>query len=109
MKTQFNSKETYLAYRSNWKATYKQLSHDIRLLRYAHNAIQRPSGKELPGDAQRIESAKKLLKHNGPVYNCTFLYAKQRLSAQATAMLEELKQAKVEAQLQYQARIAIPA
>lgn len=109
MKTQFNSKETYLAYRSEWKATYKQISHNIRTLRYAHNALQRPSGKDLPGDAKHIENAKKILNHTGPLYNCTFLYAKQRLSAQATCMLEELAQAKVEAQVQYLAAHAIHA
>ena len=59
----FNSKETYLAYRSEWKANYKSLSQTIR-----DN------------------------KHTWTHY---------RLKKQATAMLEELKEAKMEAQRQY--------
>lgn len=100
MNTTFNSKETYAAYRSNWKAAYKQLSSDIRLLRYAHNAVQRPTANELPGDKKHIQAAKQLLGLTS-IYNGTFLHAKQRKSAQAQAMLEELAAAKKEAQRQY--------
>ena len=102
MKTQFHNKETYLAYLSNWKATYKQLSQEIRLLRYAHNATQRPTASALAGDAKHIQAAKKLLNLTN-IYNGTFLHAKQSKAAQATCMLEELKVAKQEANLQYQA------
>src|SRR5262249_35528773 len=37
----FNSKETYLAYRSAWKTEYKQLSLEIRTLRLAGRFYQR--------------------------------------------------------------------
>ena len=59
----FTSKETYLAYRSEWKVKYKAISNEIRI--YKHS-----------------------WKHNA-------------LKAKATAALEELKEAKQEAQRQY--------
>jgi hypothetical protein len=37
----FNSKETYLAYRSTWKTEYKNLSAEIRTLRQAERYHQR--------------------------------------------------------------------
>lgn len=76
--TTFNSKETYLAYRSNWKAQYKQLSQSIRELTSDIKETQRANG--YAGQAQ---------------------YQKLKLRAQAKAMLEELAAAKVEAQRQY--------
>lgn len=76
--TTFNSKETYLANRSNWKAQYKQLSQQIREL---NNDIK---------DAQRHRE-----------YAGVMQYRKLNLRKQATFMIEELKSAKVESQRQY--------
>lgn len=76
--TKFNSKETYLAYRSSWKAQYNQLSQQIRELRLDIR------------DAQRNHE-----------YAGAMQYQKLKLRAQAAAMLEELAAAKVEAQRQY--------
>lgn len=68
MKFTFTNKETYLAYRSEWKAQYKKLSADIRAVKHTwkHHSLRR----------------------------------------KATAMLEELKLARVEAQRLYQAERA---
>lgn len=76
--TTFNSKETYLAYRSNWKAQYKALSQQIRETRHD------------------IREAQKNRKYAGGMQ-----YAALKLRKQAAAMLEELKEAKLEAQRQY--------
>jgi 23S rRNA A2030 N6-methylase RlmJ len=79
MKTfEFNSKATYLAYRSNWTAQYNNLSNQIR---------------ELSNDIKETQRA------NG--YAGSMQYQKLKLRAQATAMIEELKEAKMEAQRQY--------
>jgi len=76
--TTFNSKETYLAYRSEWKAEYKQLSHEIRETKKDIRELMR--NREYAGGLQSS-------------------LIRQR--AEATAMIEELKLAKIEAQRQY--------
>lgn len=76
MKFTFTNKETYLAYRSNWKAEYKTLSQEIRTLK----AQVRESGHQI---------------------TWTEFSQLYKLKAKATAMLEERKEAKAEAQRQY--------
>lgn len=76
--TTFNSKETYLACRSNWTAQYNALSQQIRELNNDIKVTQREKG-----------------------YAGSMQYQKLKLRAQATAMIEELKEAKAEAQRQY--------
>ena len=76
MKFTFTSKETYLAYRSDWKAKYNELTQEIRMLK----ATMRESGHQITWT-----EASKL----------------QKLKATATAMIEERKDSKVEAQRQY--------
>jgi hypothetical protein len=72
----FTNKETYLEYRSNWKSEYNTLSKQIRVLK----ATVRESGHQITWTEFRE------------------LY---QLKAKATAMLEERKESKVEAQRQY--------
>ena len=69
----FTNKETYLAYRSEWKAEYKKLSQKIREFK-----------DDVRGRNITWEEALKLYK----------------LKRKATDMLEELKEAKVESQRQ---------
>lgn len=76
--TKFNSKETYLAYRSEWKANYKTLSQEIRELRNEIKVTQRAKG-----------------------YAGSMQYTLLKLRAKATAMIEERKASKAEAQRQY--------
>ncbi len=76
--TTFNSKETYLAYRSEWKANYKALSQQIRETKIDIKETQRANG-----------------------YAGSMQYELLKLRKKATAMLEELKLAKQEAQRQY--------
>lgn len=78
MKLTFTNKETYLAYRSEWKANYKELSQLIRETK--HDIREAMRAKEYAGSMQ---------------------YSLLKMRAQATAMLEELKLAKQEAQRQY--------
>ena len=78
MNTSFNSKETYLAYRSEWKANYKTLSQEIHELRNEIKETQRAKG-----------------------YAGSMQYTLIKLRAKATAMIEERKASKVEAQRQY--------
>ena len=74
----FTTKETYLVYRSEWKAEYNQLSEDIRQLK---NDIK---------DAQ----------HNKE-YAGSMQYALIKNKLEATCMLGELKTSKEESQNQY--------
>lgn len=76
--TQFNSKETYLAYRSEWKAKYKHISQIIRELK------------------QDIREAQRNRQYAGAMQNDLRAWRET-----ATQMLEELKLAKQEAQRQY--------
>jgi hypothetical protein len=74
----FNSKETYLAYRSNWKANYKNLSQQIR---------------DIKNDIKGTQKAKG--------YAGAMQYELFKMRAKATTMIEELKGAHQEAQRQY--------
>ena len=71
----FNNKETYLMYCSNWKSEYKQLSQTLREQKQDIRNTSMPSFTQY----WNLRCNKK----------------------KATAMLEELKEAKKEAQRQY--------
>ncbi len=99
----FNSKETYLAYRSAWKAEYKNLSAEIRLLRLADRFYQRSQYAARPlGEPERrcLERATKLCAPE-PFSLHLAHFNRNRHRARATEMLAELKEAKLEAQRQY--------
>src|SRR5262245_17514667 len=101
--TTFNSKETYLVYRSAWKAEYKNLSAEIRILRLADRYRQRKEFAHLllnAGEEACLDAANKLA---GPG---SYGYNRQLRSTRATELLAELKEAKLEAQRQYLARKA---
>ena len=102
----FNSKETYLAYRSAWKAEYKNLSVEIRTLRLADRFYQRSQLARLPlteGEGNCLAKAK-LLCGGEPLSLHLMAFNRRRRSARATEMLTDLKEAKAEAQRQYLAR-----
>jgi len=97
----FNSKETYLAYRSAWKAEYKKLSAEIRILRLADRFYQRKTfGHRTLTDIEERYLADGL-KLPGPI---PLSFNRLNRSKRATEMLAELKEAKLEAQRQYLAR-----
>lgn len=99
----FNSKETYLAYRSAWKAEYKNLSLEIRTLRSADRFYQRKTFAHLAltdGEERCLAEALKLCGPGSLSFN------RLNRSKRATEMLAELKEAKREAQRQYLARKA---
>lgn len=98
MKMTFNSKETYLAYRSAWKAEYRKLSAEIRALRLADRFHQRKEFGHMAlteADERCLATAKTLCSAG------SFGYNRRTRSARATAMLAALKEAKAEAQRQY--------
>ena len=97
----FNSKETYLAYRSAWKAEYKNLSLEIRTLRLADRFYQRKTFGHVAlthGEERCIADTLRLCGPGSLSFN------RLNRSKRATEMLTELKEAKVEAQRQYLAR-----
>src|SRR5882724_10192398 len=99
----FNSKETYLAYRSAWKSEYKDLSAEIRALRFADRVYQRKHFAHLTlteGEDRCLADALKLC---GP---SSLSYHRLNRSKRATELLVELKEAKLEAQRQYLGRKA---
>ena len=73
----FTDRVSYLAYRSDWKARYLELSEEIRETRAAI--------KTSTGDRQSMLQSEKA-----------------RLRTKATRMMQELADAKIEAQRQYE-------
>ena len=106
MNITFNSRETYLAFRSTWKAEYKALSTEIRTLRLADRFYQRNqlAGLPLTDSEQRCLTLAKQLCGGEPLSLHLMGFSRRQRSARATEMLEELKEAKKEAQRQYLAR-----
>ncbi len=104
----FNSKETYLAYRSAWKAEYKNLSNEIRTLRLADRFYQRNHLAGLPlTEAERRCLVEAMTLCSPEPFSLHLANWNRRLrSARATEMLAELKETKSEAQRQYLARKA---
>jgi len=90
----FTNKETYLAYRSNWKAEYKQLSQQIRDYKFMNwfMSLRLPE-RITPQNQARFDKLK-------AQYGSRFYYI-EPLKAKARQMLEERKASKVEAQRQY--------
>lgn len=109
----FNNKETYLAYRSAWKAEYAKLSQTIREKRWYNKEYQRAQNKARPltskGDCyygRLWKNTEALLKDNVRFQELRLKYKEDRkwvelYSKEATAMLAELAEAKQEAQRQY--------
>ena len=109
MKPTFNSKETYLQWRTDWRARYRELSRDIRYLRLLAAARQSGIGNPRWDNCRPhlIETAKKFTnKETGVcnVYGHLFL-----LRDEARQMLEWRKESKVMAQAQYAAAHAAAA
>ena|SRR6266478_7645911 len=94
----FNSKETYLAYRSAWKAEYKNLSAEIRTLRLADRFHQRRDFAHLPLTAAEEVCLAAANKLGGAG---SYVYKRQLRGLHATEMLVGLKEAKSEAERQY--------
>lgn len=90
----FTNKETYLTYRADWKAEYKQLSINQRNLKFKvwFESLRNETRKtaEL---VQKYQEICQVCKQNW--------YDTSRNRDRATAMLKELKEAKNEAQRQY--------
>ena len=99
----FNSKETYLAYRSAWKAQYQQLSAELRTLRLADRFHQRSRHPHLalsPAEQRYVEDAAALCE-SAQFDSALAAFHRHPRSTRATDMLVELKEAKAEAQRQY--------
>ena len=111
--SQFKTKEEYLQYRKDWKAEYKQLSQTIREKRWFNREYQRAYNKatlELPPIERSYNKiyvrTMDLLQTNQRYQDLIQKYKSDKkwvelYSMQATQMLEELKEAKQEAQRQY--------
>lgn len=76
LKAGFTDRASYLTWRTAWKENYRQLTQDIR-------------------------DAKKERKNPDASCRASAQYSCWRLRAQATAMLEQRKASKIEAQKQY--------
>lgn len=112
MNTQFTftNKETYLAYRSEWKAKYAEISETIRNKKWMQKEYSRACNKahkttngKWPDYYNQI---RELVKQNPRLVHLEEKYKNdgrwlEKLRKQATEMLEELKAARLEAQRQY--------
>lgn len=101
MKTniQFTNKDEYLTYRENWRIQYKQLSQTIRDYKFIKWAGSLGKKRFTP----EIESQYNTLvkKHNPNNSSGSWIWEIIKLKEKATAMLEERKASKIEAQRQY--------
>jgi hypothetical protein len=100
--TTFNSKETYLQYRTIWKQRYAALSQLIRDLKFCRKSTTTIAAMGKAA-TERYERTKK-------EHQTQFGFSPQGLAAHyrkmATAQIEELHAAKEEAQRQYLAKKA---
>lgn len=110
----FTNKQEYLAYRTQWKSDYKQLSQRIRdykWMRKHYTRVAAPllndatlnyitASNKINEALNNNERYSKLFKHYDlkQHYQTFYLYG---LKTIATQMLLELKEAKIEAQRQY--------
>lgn len=90
----FNSKETYLAARAEWKADYAKLSQDIRDARRSFNKAASLFGKTPATEVKEYWEAVRALQ--------TARVTRSNLTYEANKMLDELAKAKVEAARQWQ-------
>jgi hypothetical protein len=97
MNTSFTNKETYLAYRSAWKAEYKQLSQDIRDLKFCR-AFPQANRFNNPYNVERYREIENRLFKS---CNTSVEWQLAEKRNKAACMLEDLKEAKVKAQEQY--------
>ncbi len=101
MKPTFKTKEQYLQWRTEWRARYKEISHDIRHLRLLRSAHQ--SGLSQPKwDRCRpalLEIQKKYTNKETGIFNVHYWLWKLR--SEAIQMLEWRKESKPLAQQQY--------
>ena len=89
----FTTKEEYLAYRSDWKAHYKELSQQIRDAKFCRWFCS----------LKREDRIKPHLAHFQTIGHKTdwTYWSIYKMQCNATTMLAELKEAKEEAQRQY--------
>ncbi len=112
MKFTFTNKEEYLAYRSAWKAEYKELSKTIRQRKWLHSRYCSIANKACVEIGMNYPNIKKyfdyidMMKKEDEKYTET--HSKQnwkislkKLKQTATEMLAELKLSKIEANRQY--------
>lgn len=115
MNNKFTTKQEYLHYRSNWKSEYKKISQTIRDLRYIEKEYATAYNKAWVSTSTNYTDnwhskfynrTLEILKENKKYQELTLKYKPMVGSttvykASATDMLNELKEAKVEAQRQY--------
>ena len=111
--TEFKTKEEYLQYKKDWKSEYKELSQTIREKKILHKKNSRIFNKAVSekgwGDGlwRMVEFFTEDKKKTDPKYKELVEKYKddrrwvENLSSEATMMLEELKESKMEAQRQY--------
>lgn len=97
----FKTREEYLKWRAEWKAEYKELSRKIRELKYARKEY---IWKYRAKDQNTVKRRTKL--GVNPNYDYSASWKIPDLKYQATGMLEDLKQAKIQAGLQRSQRLA---
>ena len=108
----FNDRTSYLAWRAEWKAQYKQLSTEIRSAKYAYKAEQRKvvisivnEGKSWQHNAPYIDG--KPLSYGMDYY--TVFNQRNKLKGQARDMLDLLIKAKEKSAIQREASLLKPA
>lgn len=94
MDNKFTTKEEYLEYRANWKLLYKVISRNIRLYKFCCWYESLGNKRKTPALTEKYESYEKW--HGYPRWRIILIN-----KPEATKMLKELKEAKIEAQKQY--------
>lgn len=98
--TRFKTKDEYLAYRTEWKEKYKELSKDIREMKNQRKQFKwKYRAKGDTGSKRRIKIG------DNPNYDSSAGWKAWELKYVATIMLEELAESKIEAGKQRDARL----
>jgi hypothetical protein len=100
MKPTFETKEQYLAWRTEWRARYAELSKDIRALKLARRACASGLGRDR-WTAQRPKIAATVKRFTDPKTGVFQWWTVWQLQEEARLMLEWRKAAKLRAQEQY--------
>lgn len=105
--TNFNTREEYIQFVTNWKKTYKELSQRIRNTKVDHKTIQRLSLIVNPneGQTQGVLAAKTRSFANTP--NWEYFTLLKELKSQATAMLLQRAESKIRAAELRQERLEV--
>lgn len=108
----FNTREEYLTFVKEWKINYKQLSQDIRQLKYDFKLITSceskhdTEGEHYVAAKARMAEAFKAATYYSSYQAANYYYKRGKLKAEATLAIAERAEGKIQAAELREARLA---